>query len=139
LIASGDIHYAPPTYQPFDDGLVFPLQKLPDLGSGFSSSAAEQIPIILEGIATARQEANYPSILGAHGGMTNPQLFAWNVALNTFNQTGRSLAYLMESHPVSWEMSIAPVAGQTFNGAYNVDTSPLEIEMGIDLQAPSSP
>lgn len=140
MLATGDITYTPPNFVPFDDGLNFPLATLPTVGFGLSHNASWQRPYIIEGLLTAREEANLPSILNARTGglfMNSGALNAWTIALNNFQLTGRSLSYLMESHPVSWSCEIRPVQGQTFSGGYNVTVSQLEIPMGIDLSAPS--
>jgi hypothetical protein len=45
----------------------------------------------------------------------------------------------MEANPVSAEILIKPVTNGPFDAAYTVTVGLLEIPLGIDLEAPSSP
>lgn len=147
-----DINYTPPLFAPFDDGLVFPLGALPTVGGGLSSSASEQLAVLIPALrAQATLENlsnNIPALAQATGksqAQTQGQYYgsateaAWIAEQANLYWTTKALPYVMEANPVSYELQIQPVTNGPFQAAYSVTCSLLEIPMGIDLEAGSSP
>jgi hypothetical protein len=150
---SNDISYTPPGYVPYDDGLSFPLSYLP-ANVSISGSASAQATAIKAAFPLAAQLAQTSVILnqtytstetGMDGSTTTTTNSGgtasadWWLEQLEFYDTAHSIPYIMESNPVSAEILIQPVTNGPFNAAYTVTVSPLEIPLGIDLEAPSSP
>ena len=148
-----DIGYTPPVFAPFDDGLAFPLAELPSDGGIISGSSGEQAAAIKAAFPVQRYLTNVGEQFtvtagaaqdGNPGGSTGHATGfnatgEWWITEQQLYWTARSLPYVMEAHPVSWTIEIDPVTNGPFDGAYTVETTPLEIPMGINLEAPSSP
>lgn len=150
LVAIADdesIGYTPITFQPFDDGLLFPLQGFPG-NITISGSAADQVAPIEAAIAVTREiaEADLVAALGYQliggivepiGTLRNATGQAWMLEEMQFYNTANSLPYVMEANPVSAEIIIPPVTNGPFSGSYAPAVTALNIPMGIDLSAGS--
>jgi len=143
-----DIGYTPPGYAPFDDGLSFPLAQLPSDGGSISGNIVEQAIAIRASFATERILANLGDQFtfsttqnsdgqGSSSGYSPSS--AWWIEQSQRYYSQYSTPYVMEAHPVSYELLIKPVTNGPFDGAYTVDCTPLEIPQGINLEAASSP
>lgn len=137
-----DISYTPAVFAPFDDGLSFPLSKLPGDGGAFTMTLAQQVPPIVDGVNALLHSIailNPPEPVVQSGqsvtivvtGITASA--AWSAAIDA-----SKLVKEMQSNPIGWSMEIMPVAGSgPFNGSYAISTSTLELPMGINLTAGS--
>lgn len=139
---NADISYTPVFFEPFDDGLNFPLSALPCDGGVFTSTAAAQARALQPGIkaalaAIAIQNPPVPAV-SAQGGTAGQTItsttigpgVAWTAGIDA-----AMLPMLMQANPVGWSTTIKPVTNGPFSGAYVMVVSPLEIPMGIDLTA----
>jgi hypothetical protein len=144
-----DITYTLPVFQPFDDGLRFPLrwEEISD-GGRFSGDLDTQKAAI-EASFDATRELKYKQYWGPTGqtsqGLTNANVSgispdqAWHADDVTRAYTNLLTPAVMAANPVSWSALLKPCAGNgPFEGAYAITVSPLHIPKGIDLEAPSS-
>ena len=139
-----DFSLAPATFQPFDDGLNFPLVSLPSDGGLFSQSLIDQTAAIgaaMGSYLTAQALLNPPTPLAppqeGSGGESTVSTgvlpgTAWTAAVDQ-----AELPTAMESNPRGWSTEIMPVTNGPFSGAYTIFVTPLELPMGINLQADS--
>jgi hypothetical protein len=144
----GDVGYTPPAFVPFDDGLAFPLTELPARGTVSGSKEAQKaaieaaIPITqyLNNLGQPFQTGSTPSADGAGGTVTaiTPDAAWWIEELQRTNYPA-TVPYVMESHPVSYELLIDPVVNGPFSAAYAVHVTNLEVPQGINLAASSQP
>ena len=139
-----DISYTAPVFEPFDDGLQFPLRHLPCDGGSFTETLAAQLEALQPGIR-AELEAmaieNPPQPVtptqGGVGGETIVSTGVGPAAMWKAVQDAAMLPSLMEGYPIGWAIEIDPVTNGPFNGAYTISTTSLELPMGIDLSANS--
>lgn len=149
IITLGDIGYTPPVATPFDDGLSFPLWRLPGgETASLSGSAADQAVAIQAAFPITRMLANLGigfalssttvsgNVEQTTGGISPGG--AWFVETQQLLFTEQTVPYVMESHPVRFDMYLKPVTNGPFNGAYGLTVTPLEIPQGINLLADSS-
>ena len=143
---NADISYTPPVFEPFDDGLQFPLSEAPTDGGHFTETLAQQLAGIGPGIlaelaAMAVQNPPQP---------VEPQETGSGGTISTTTGVGAAASWiaakfsaelpaLMQGHPVGWICEIDPVTNGPFDGAYAVSVTPLELPQGINLLAPGSP
>jgi len=146
---TNDISFTPPSGEPFDDGLSSPL-SWNDISDGgvFTGSLAEQAPKIEAAFKVAIQLQYIQAWAGAtistgntnatQSGLTPDE--AWKLEEEQLALASSDVPYVMEANPVAWTALIKPCAGNgPFIGAYAIAVTPLEIEKGIDLSAPSNP
>lgn len=149
---ANDISYTPPIFEPFDDGLNFPLQTLPSDGGAISGNSGEQAAKIRAAIPIQRYLSNLgEQFTTTAGTLDNAQTGSrgtqtgftpaaeWWITEEQIYLTSQSLPYVMEANPVSYDLEINPVVNGPFSGAYTVTVSPLEIPQGINLEATSHP
>ena len=141
---NADIAYTNPVFEPFDDGLNFPLTSLPSDGGSFTSTLAEQAAALQPGIQaqlTAMAIQNPPQPVtptqGGDGGVTSTTTGIGAVAAWKAAEDAAVLPALMEGNPVGWECQIDPVTNGPFLGAYAITVTPLELPQGINLTASS--
>jgi hypothetical protein len=137
-----DISYTAPVFEPFDDGLQFPLSHCPTDGGSFTETLDAQLAALGPGIAAqlaamAIQNPPQPTtpIQSGVGGETTVTTgvgaaASWRAAVDS-----AVLPSLMEGHPIAWVCEIDPVTNGPFIGAYTINATPLELPMGINLSA----
>ncbi len=142
-LPDSDIAYSPPVFAPFDDGITFPIGDVRSISNWpgeFNIDAGTQGAIISGAFPIQKELANLDHIGGLTGGATNHTFNgAWVLALTKLYLEQFSVPHVMQANPVAWTLTIKPVSGQSFYGAYSVNVSTLEVPKGIDLTAPSSP
>lgn len=139
-----DISYTAPVFEPFDDGLQFPLRHLPCDGGSFTETLATQLAALQPGIQAELQAMaieNPPEPItptqGGVGGETIVTTGVGGAAMWKAVQDAAMLPSLMEGFPIGWVMEIDPVTNGPFDGAYTINATPLELPKGIDLSASS--
>jgi hypothetical protein len=139
-----DISYTAPVFEPFDDGLNFPLRHLPSDGGSFTETLENQLAALEPGIAAELQAMaieNPPDPIkptqGGDGGVTIIQTGVGPSAMWRAKVDAAMLSNLMEGYPIGWVIEIDSVTNGPFNGAYTINATPLELPMGIDLSASS--
>ena len=139
-----DISYTAPVFEPFDDGLQFPLSHLPCDGGSFTETLDNQLAALQPGIRAelaAMAIENPPEpiapVQGGVGGETIVTTGVGPAAMWKAKEDAAMLPNLMEGYPIGWVMEIDSVTNGPFNGAYTVNVTPLELPMGIDLSASS--
>ena len=139
-----DISYTAPVFEPFDDGLIFPLSHLPCDGGSFTGTLAAQAAALTPGIAAELQAMaiqNPPQPItpakSGEGGIINVTTGVGPIAEWKAAEDAAVLPSLMEGNPIGWVMEIDSVINGPFDGAYTITTTPLELPMGINLSATS--
>ena len=132
-----DISYSGAVFEPFDDGLAFPLSDLPCDGGVFSPDPPIDIQDALVELAiTNPPEPSTPAESGTGGVITTTTgvgpVAAWAAGL-----AGARFSESLNPNTVGWSMEIQPVTNGPFSGSYAIAVTPLELPMGIDLAAPS--
>ena len=135
-----DIAYTPPRFQPFDDGLAFPLQSFPGtIKILHPIQDAQLVALLAQGGAPGL--GNVPAVSNAlqhpNGAGSQQTLLGGTSAVDWLE--GGEGTFIIECDPVAAEILIQPVTNGPFNGAYYVTLTQLELPKGIDLGAPSSP
>lgn len=149
LTGNNDTAYTPPAYQPFDDGLSFPLtwQNVSD-GGVFSGTLAAQAKAIKGSFHVAAELAFLQNWAGAAIGTGNTNQStsginpnaAWQIEREELALASQSTPYVMEANPVSWTCLLKPCNGNgPFIGSYSIQVTPLSIVQGINLEATSVP
>ena len=111
VLPAGDVGYSVPLDAPNDDGLVFPLHAVP-----FSSGPAF-VPVSLSA-------GDFEGVVD----LTNPDgAQAAKTAIDT----------ILKSRRCHLDFTIMPVAGSSFENAYEIALTELEIPKMIDLEAPA--
>jgi hypothetical protein len=111
VLPAGDVGYSVPLDAPNDDGLVFPLHAVP-----FSSGPAF-VPVSLSA-------GDFEGVVD----LTNPDgAQAAKTAIDT----------ILKSKRCHLDFTIMPVAGSSFENAYEIALTELEIPNMIDLEAPA--
>lgn len=148
VVAEDDIGYTPPTFAPFDDGIVFPLQSIPGINTAtISGSPSEQavkinaaIPVtsMLDslGLGGALSATSGSSDSNIQLSGTSPDGAWWLHDQQLLFQT-QTVPYVMEASPVRYDVYLKPLTNGPFSGAYGLEVSMLEIPQGIDLEADS--
>jgi hypothetical protein len=144
--ASNDTTFSPPTFVPFDDGLIFPLQWTDISDGGLQSgSLTQQVEAITASFAAARTLAFLGTVgtISLGSGTTTvtgvPPAEAWTITREQIALTAQNTPYVMAANPISWSALLKPCAGNgPFSGAYSITVSPLVLPQGINLQALSS-
>jgi len=148
--ASNDLSYTPPRFTPYDDGLVAPLTwKQVSDGGVFSNTLELQKAAIIKsfGIAQQLQFAQMwaGKTLSTTDNPSNVQSgispsYAWALEEQQLALASQDTPYVMEANSISWTALFKPCANNgPFEGSYVIIVSPLVIEQGINLEAPSSP
>ena len=139
-----DISYAAPVFEPFDDGLNFPLTHLPCDGGSFTETLDAQLAALKPGIAAeliAMAIENPPQPIApsqsGDGGETIVSTGVGPAAMWTAAKDAAMLPSLMEGYPIGWVCEIDSVTNGPFGGAYTITTTTLELPMGINLSAKS--
>jgi hypothetical protein len=132
----------------FDDGLHFPL-RWQDVSDGglVSGDLASQAAAITASFVAARELQFLNSAGGSLSTNTaNQQISgvppdeAWKITQEQIALISQSTPYIMNAHPISWSCLLKPCAGNgPFGGSYAIIVSPLVVEQGINLEAPSAP
>jgi hypothetical protein len=146
---SGDTTFTPPIFEPFDDGLQFPLtwDEVSD-GGLQSGTLAEQIIAIKGSFLAARQIQFLNLVGGSISSSKNPSTVitgqspnvAWQITREQLALLSQNTPYVMAANSISWSCLLKPCAGNgPFGGAYAITVSPLNVPQGINLEAPSSP
>ena len=138
-----DISYTPPVFQPFDDGLVFPLNHAP-AKSGLTNTLENQaaaieaaIPAALIAMAIQNPPQPMEPVQSGVGGETIVStgvgpIAAWQAAIDA-----SVLPTAMSNNGIGWSMSIESVVNGPFAASYVAGITPLELPQGIDLSANS--
>ena len=141
---NADISYTAPVFEPFDDGLQFPLGYLPCDGGSFTNTLGAQAKALQPGIqaelkAMAIQNPPQPVAPAqtGEGGTTSTTTGVGPGAAWTAQEDAAVLPSLMEGNPIGWVMEIDSVVNGPFDGAYTITTTPIELPKGIDLTARS--
>lgn len=111
VLPAGDIGYTPPGGTAQDDGLVFPLRRVPFL----SAPAFEPVPL------TA---TDFPVVVALYD---SEETSAAQAAISEILKTFRC----------HFDFTLASVTGSTFANGYNVTCSTLQVPKQIDLEAES--
>lgn len=148
LTADNDTAYTPPVFQPFDDGLTFPLQWNDISDGGLQSGdLATQKAAIEASFAAARTLAWLNNVGGTISTSQSPSITvtgvnpqtAWQITREQLALVASNTPYVMEANPISWSMLLKPCAGNgPFGGSYAINVTPLSVPQGINLEAPSS-
>lgn len=141
---NADISYTAPVFEPFDDGLQFPLSHCPTDGGSFTETLDKQLAALQPGIqaelhAMAIQNPPQPiepSETGS-GGSISTTTGLGPAALWAAGVDSAKLPMIMEGYPIGWVCEIDPVTNGPFAASYTINTTPLELPMGIDLATPS--
>jgi hypothetical protein len=139
-----DISYTAPVFEPFDDGLQFPLRHAPCDGGSFTETLDTQLAALGPGIiaelsAMAIENPPEPTV-PTQGGVGGETIVTTGVGAAAMWKAGvdhAMLPALMQGYPIGWVCEIDPVTNGPFNGAYTINATPLELPMGIDLSANS--
>lgn len=139
---NADISYTAPVFEPFDDGLQFPLSYCPCDGGSFTMTLDEQVTALGPGITaelTAMAIQNPPEpttpVQVGTGGVTSVTTGVSAGASWTAAEDAAVLPALMQGNPIAWVAEIDPVTNGPFLGAYTIDVTPLELPQGINLTA----
>lgn len=143
-----DIGYTPPVFEGFDDGLIFPLSRLPTSGNprgDYSGDQATQKGAIdlaapISAALAQQQLLDQQSFTSSDGSSTGSAFTpeeAWQIVQEQLELVTHTIPYAMESNPVRWDFFIRSVTNGPFNGAYGLTVTPLEVPQGIDLLAHS--
>jgi hypothetical protein len=142
---NADVSYTAPVFEPFDDGLNFPLGHLPCDGGSFTYNLADQYTAIEPGMQAqliAMAIENPPDPIqptqGGSGGETVVSTGVTAAGMWIASVDSRMLPTLMEGHAIGWVVEIDSVTNGPFSGAYTIHTTPFELPMGINLSAASS-
>ena len=142
---NADISYTAPVFEPFDDGLQFPLSYLPCDGGSYTNTLANQEAAILLGMAAELKamaiENPDQSIVQQYDQQTGVGgTYSTGVGPSSMWQAKEDSAVLpaaMQGNAIGWWAEIDPVTNGPFDGAYTVTVTPLELPQGIDLTAAS--
>ena len=139
-----DISYTAPVFEPFDDGLNFPLSHCPTDGGSFTETLDTQVAALQPGILAQLQAMaieNPPQpIAPAQSGDGGEIIISTGVgpaAMWKAKKDAAMLPSLMAGYPIGWVCEIDSVVNGPFSGAYTINATPLELPMGIDLSANS--
>lgn len=136
-IAEEDVGYTPPVFEPFDDGLAFPLQFFPGV---IKLTTPDQVEAVQDALNAQQSPflsaTNVPVFNAGVAGGAGSTLGTGSVG--TYMQDINPREYALEATPVTCEIIIKPVQNGPFNGSIAVNTSVLEIPQGINLAADSS-
>ena len=125
---AGDVAYTVPTDAPADDGLVFPLSKgQVVVTEAIHGSLAEQESVIQAAFVYDRLVANTGDPVGAD----DQALIA--------QQTTLTAAEALKNAPIWYELELKPVADMSFETAFDIEVSELQVAKMIDLEAASTP
>ena len=141
---NADISYTNPVFEPFDDGLSFPLGALPCDGGSFTMTLDEQLTALQPGISAMLQSMAIlnppvpvtPTESGS-GGEISVTTGVGGGAAWVAAEDIAVLPALMQGNPIAWICEIDPVTNGPFLGSYAINTTPLELPQGINLAAAS--
>jgi hypothetical protein len=132
-----DISYSSAVFEPFDDGLVFPLNSLPCDGGVFSPDPSVDLGDALIEIALTNPPEPSTMSEGGVGGVITTTTGVGPVAAWTAGLAGARFSESLNPHTIGWSMEIKPVTNGPFSASYAITVTPLELPMGIDLAAAS--
>ena len=133
---AGDITYAPPVYNPNDDGLVFPLDKSQAVISESFRSATD-----MSGeIASVAQFYNSAVQQQGTAGFQNLQPNQYGQSVQGLHEAMVSAAaQALARNPYWYQLILKPVVNGPFSTEYDVTVSDLMIDKQIDLASASVP
>jgi hypothetical protein len=124
-LPASDVSYAPPIDAPNDDGLVFPLSKA-------RATVREQI----HGSADAQAEAILASF-PIDVEVNNAQPRNVNEQNRIAALQSQTTTEILKDNSVWYDLELKPVAGMSFETAYDIAVSKLKVPKMIDLEAAS--
>lgn len=140
---NADISYTGAVFEPFDDGLQFPLGDLPSDGGFFTETLPTQYAALEPGILAeliSMKILNPPQpitpVQSGVGGETIVTTGVGPATVWTAAVDAAILPNLMKSNPIGWICEIDSVVNGPFLGAYTITVSPLELPQGVNLSAP---
>ena len=125
-LPASDVSYAPPIDAPNDDGLTFPLSKR-------QAAVREQV----HGSADAQGgaiEASFPIDIEVN----NAQPQNVNEQNRIAALQSQTTTEILKGNAVWYDLELKPVAGMSFETAYDIAVSELKVPKMIDLEAASS-
>lgn len=148
VIAEDDIGYTPPTFAPFDDGLVFPLQSIPGINTATISGSTSAQKAAIEAaipVTSMLQSLGLGTALSASSGSSDSQITlsgtspdgAWWIEEQQLLYQTQTVPYVMEANPIRYDVYLKPLTNGPFNGAYGLELTTLEVPQGVDLGADS--
>ena len=129
-----DVGYSPIVAAPNDDGLVLPLDKAQVVISEGIRSIGDQAVAIAGALGAMAQAANFNL---THPASSIAELVANQQAIALLN--ANSVSRAIELNPIYYEAKLKPVANGPFWDAYVVQTQPMTVPKGIDLEGASTP
>lgn len=124
VLVAGDVAYTVPGGPPVDDGLSFPLWRIPWL------MKPQFYPVSLSA-------GDFPlnrSLIQAGVDVISPGIISDNEATQAAQ---KAIEQILKSKRCHLDFSIASVTGQDFTNGYNITTTTLQVPKHIDLEAES--
>ena len=115
--------FGPPTDQPNDDGIYFPLSKGSAGTETWHGSFADQEAAIA---------SSFIGIIGASNGSVVPTNQDAQLAANQTQADATAAA--MAGKEIWYELNLIPLDGGPFNTDYNIEVSELQVPRMINLE-----